>query len=152
MAWTLAANCLLYEGDPGPARLNVGTAAEPRMVSRYEACRDFYARSLVKELEAGLARIDAVRAEYEIALVRRPTRRDRSKELPAVRHCAVELAQRAATIVRNTGAADDATERRRLLAGLDHQLMVETLGAIPQIVEDSTERLIERLNDINDED
>jgi hypothetical protein len=132
--------------------VNVGTAAEPWVVARHESWRDYYARCLVKEPQADPARIDAVHAEHQAELARRPTRQDRRKELPAVRHCAVELAERAAAIVRDSGAAEDPTERKRLLAGLDHQLMVETLGFVPQVIEDSKERLIEGFNEIDDED
>jgi hypothetical protein len=45
--YSLAANCSLYEEDPQPARMNIGSAAEPMMVTAAEGWRDFYARHLL---------------------------------------------------------------------------------------------------------
>ena len=36
LAWSYAANCSLYEEDPGPAELNIGSSLEPHLVSRVE--------------------------------------------------------------------------------------------------------------------
>ena len=56
-AWVYAANCRLYENDPGPAELNIASRLEPMWVSRAEAFRDLYARLLLEELDADAARI-----------------------------------------------------------------------------------------------
>ena len=37
VAWSYAANCSLYEEDPGPPELNIGSSLEPHWVSRVEA-------------------------------------------------------------------------------------------------------------------
>jgi hypothetical protein len=69
LVWSLAANCRLYEDDPGPRQLNVGSATEPRYVPRSEALRDLYASQLVLGVDADTSRIDALadrcRAEIE---------------------------------------------------------------------------------------
>jgi hypothetical protein len=46
-AWLYASNCLLYENDPGPAQLNIGSVTEPAWVSRSDAWRDAYAHAMI---------------------------------------------------------------------------------------------------------
>jgi hypothetical protein len=41
-AWLNAANCLLYENDPGEARLNVATPLKPLLIPRSEAWQQSY--------------------------------------------------------------------------------------------------------------
>ena len=150
MAWSLAANCLLYEEDPGPAEVNVASDAEPRMVPRREAWRDYYARYLLNELDADLARVGAVADEYGAELIRLASDRDLQEGLPALRECALDLAERADRVVRTVGADVDDKARQRLLAGTDQWLTVQTLGGFfPGIDRDSARTLIERLDDID---
>jgi hypothetical protein len=59
LAWSNAANCRLYEDDPGPAPYRDGSAAEGRMISRADAWRDCYARSLLYDLDADPDRLTA---------------------------------------------------------------------------------------------
>jgi hypothetical protein len=55
--FSLAAKCVAYEADPGPERVNVGSAVEPRMVDRREALRHLYARSLLEHVDADAGRL-----------------------------------------------------------------------------------------------
>ncbi len=50
LIWSLACNCLLYEGDPGPVNINIGSETEPKMVSRSEGWRELYGRLLVERV------------------------------------------------------------------------------------------------------
>jgi hypothetical protein len=66
--WSLACNCLLYETDPGPDQLNVGTTVEPKMLPRRTAWRELYARLLVERLETDPSRLLAAMAQYRQGL------------------------------------------------------------------------------------
>ncbi|MFJ9371578.1 hypothetical protein ACIRRA_45340 [Nocardia sp. NPDC101769] len=55
--YSCTANCLLYEEDPGPAELNIGSELEPRMVPRSHAWRDYYAHHLITQISADIARL-----------------------------------------------------------------------------------------------
>lgn len=96
--WGSAANCRLFESDPGPAYYTEGAPAAPddqpdehpgdghasdvRIVSRAEAWRDVYARNLIHDLEADPDRLseaadlarallrDVSRPGYRLALAR----------------------------------------------------------------------------------
>jgi hypothetical protein len=52
----VASNCLLYEGDPSPAELNVGSADGPRMVPRSEAWQHGYALNVLVDCDVDHAR------------------------------------------------------------------------------------------------
>jgi hypothetical protein len=176
-AWVYAANCLLYESDPGPAQLNVGSRDEPKYVDRREVWRDYYAQAVLMELEADHGRLAAAAAQCHAELaasygVRRwatatrrrlsgPGRlRDRVVSaakmlLPVERErfreshrCALDLCERAGRLVEEAGALDDDTARRRLLAGTRHQQTVDTLGIIQGVTEQSAAQLIEDLRRI----
>jgi hypothetical protein len=149
-AWSLAANCLLFEEDPGPDQVNVGSDTEPQMQPRTEAWRDYYARYLLKELDGDLGRLAAIDDEYRGELRRRPSQREVREGLPELWHCVVDLVERAVTIVRTVGADTDDKARRRLVAGVDHWLTVNTLGGIaPEVQEISNATLIEELHRID---
>jgi hypothetical protein len=179
LVWSLAANCRLYEDDPGPRELNVGSATEPRYVPRSEALRDLYARQLVLGVEADPSRIDALadrcRAEIEathtvwhwIGIMRRrmngPGRLSnrlrsaleimdpREREaLREVHRCSADLCKRASILVKESESTDDDKARRRLLAGLDHQATADILGFIPGVEENSAQQLVERLKEIEE--
>lgn len=179
LAWSLAANCRLYEDDPGPGEVNVGSATEPRYVPRSEALRDLYARQLVLGVDADARRIETVAAacrtdiaatytlRHWLRLIRKRTdgpsplaHRLRSalelvnpgerEALRRVHQCSADLCKRAAAVVKESGATDDERSRRRLLAGLDHQATADILGFIPGVEEDSAQQLVERLNEIED--
>jgi hypothetical protein len=66
-AWSCAANLLLYDADPGPRQVNVGSGSEQRFVDRHEALVNVYARQVLVELEADLPRIEALQHACERA-------------------------------------------------------------------------------------
>lgn len=112
-AWLYAANCSLYEDDDRPAQLNIASHLEPHFVSRVEAFRDLYSRLLLEELGADAGRIAALARDID-----RAPRNNRTAAV--VWDIAAELCQRAAEIIDTTGAATDASARRRRLAGTQH--------------------------------
>ena len=71
-AWVYAANCRLYENDPGPAELNIASRIEPMWVSRAEAFRDLYARLLLEELDADAARIAVLAGQITAETKQKP--------------------------------------------------------------------------------
>jgi len=121
LAWSYAANCSLYEEDPGPAELNIGSSLEPHWVSRAEAFRDLYAHLLLEQLGADPARIAAL-----AYLIHRARQRNSSAE--AVWGIAADLCQRAGSIIDGAGAVHDDRARRRLLAGTKHLNRTVVLG------------------------
>lgn len=121
LAWSFAANCSLYEEDPGPAELNIGSAVESHMVSRVDAFRDLYARLLLEQLGGEPERIT------ELArLIHRTERQNLTAEV--VWSIAGDLCQRAIAIIDGAGAANDGGARRRLLAGTKHLNRTVVLG------------------------
>lgn len=110
LAWLHAANCVLYEQDPGPEQLNVGSHYKPSWVSRQDAFRDLYAHLLVEVLGADAVRIAAV--ESRIDHVGKVT-----SSAAEVWKIATDLCQRARTLVDSAGATEDDCARRRLIAG-----------------------------------
>jgi hypothetical protein len=57
-AWVHARNCLLYEADGGPD-VNAGTEHQPVMITHAEAIQVTYAKHLLLEFDADLARLQA---------------------------------------------------------------------------------------------
>jgi len=148
--FSLVANCSLYEEDPQPAQMNIGTATEPRMVASSEGWRDYYARYLIQDLDADLARITSVRdwARTELPQAR-PSRPDSNHFGQDEWAIAIELCDRAATMIREAGADQDPYARRRLLAGINSALMTQTLGMIPSVAQDVAADLIAELQQID---
>jgi len=152
-AFSCAANCLLYERDPGPAELNIGSEAEPHFVSRSDAGQDFYARYLLTQLDGDSDRLQntANRCRRRWARGRRRTR-DAEDMRPERWKRAVELCDLAVGIVDVAGAADDEQAWQRLLAGNGHMLTAIAFGSWgPQVVKDSADDLAQRLREIDDE-
>lgn len=140
-AWVLATNCSLYEEDPGPAVLNIASAAEPYFVSRVEAFGDLDSRLLLEELEADAARVAALAR----ALNKAPRI---SPEAAAVWNIAAELCRRVADIIDLAQAATDARARRRLLAGTIHLNRSVVLGQwIPAYQQELDNDLLAALGD-----
>ena len=163
-AWSCAANCLLYEDDPGPAQLNIGSATEPVWVSRAQAWQDAYAHCLLEALDADLARIQAAAEHYRAKLTvagtirhtvdvywaRRPDGLRQAlgawsprqlHEIHQVHRRALDLCERAARMVIDAGADADDIARQQLLAGTRHATTMLALGTvIPQLAHDSTDR------------
>jgi hypothetical protein len=172
--WSLAANCVLYESDPGPAMLNVGSVAEPRYLPRAQAWRDSYARFLLERLDADHSRVIAAhqtsrerlahartvqflrsvyrahREEGRLAALRSVTPAP-MRELRLIYRIAVELCARAEQIITEAGADRDDVSRRRLLAATRHGNTLTALGAIPGVAKDSTDRLVEELDGLDED-
>jgi hypothetical protein len=134
-----ARNCLLYENDPGPAELNVGTASEPRMLPRSEAWQHAYALYLLVDLDADHARLTAAASKCREEAAKPQQRRNLAwiaRELSR----AVDLCEQAARMVEDAGATEDDTARRRLLAGCRHETEMLSLGnALPSVAESAAE-------------
>jgi len=139
VAWSYAANCSLYEEDPGPPELNIGSSLEPHWVSRVEAFRDLYAHLLLEQLGTAPERIPAL-----AHLVHRAGKRNSSAG--AVWGIAADLCQRARAIIDGAGAVHDARARRRLLAGTRHQNRTVVLGSwLPEYQEEVDNDLLQEL-------
>ena len=139
-AWVYAANCSLYEDDDGPVQLNIASHLEQHFVSRVEAFRDLYSRLLLEELGAD-ARVAALARDID-----RAPRNNRTAAV--VWDIAAELCQRAAEIIDTTGAATDASARRRLLAGTQHLNRTVALGQwIPPYQQQLGTELLQALTD-----
>jgi hypothetical protein len=175
-AWWCAANCLLYEEDPGPAQLNVGSTTEPVWVDRSQAWQDAYTHCLLEAVDADLARTRAAAEYYRAKLTvagtirhtigvsraRRPGGLRQAlgawsprqlHEIRQVQQRALDLCEQAARIVIDAGADADDITRRRLLAGTRHATTMLALGTvIPQIAQDSTDRLTDELGALDDEE
>lgn len=139
-AWVSAINCSLYEEDPGPAQLNIGSRTEPLMVSRREAFRDFYAHVLLEDLGADRRRIAALADRIGRVKTRR---RPMAKEVWGI---ATDLCQRACSIIDEAGAANDERARRRVLAGATHLIGTVALGQwVPGCQEGLDNELLQEL-------
>lgn len=139
-AWVCATNCRLYEKDPGPDELNIGSGIEPLMVSRREAWRDFYTHVLLGDLDADRDRITAL-----IDKIRRIKKRD-----PAIEECwgiATDLCRRACSIIDEAKAGEDDRARRRVLAGAAHLVGSVAIGQyVPAYQAELDNDLLDELN------
>lgn len=144
LVWTFAANCSLYEEDPGPAELNIGSALEPHMVSRADAFRDLYAHLLLEQLGGEPERITQL-----ARLIHHTERQNVTAEV--VWSIAGDLCQRAIAIIDGAGAANDGSARRRLLAGTKHLNRTGLLGQwVPVYQAEIDNDLLEELAAGND--
>lgn len=140
-AWTCAINCRLYEQDPGPAELNIGSELEPHMISRGEAFRDFYARVLLQDVRGDPQRLLRLGRRIDVA-----SRRNRNPEISAMWSIAADLCQRALVIIDGAGAVDDKRARRRLLAGTKHLISTVAIGQwVPDCQRELDNDLLEEL-------
>lgn len=174
LAWSLAANCLLYEADLGPAVLNVASSAEPVWMDRAAAWQHRYARYLLEYLDADVNRLRAAHAAAvadladagapRFALATYRTRRrsgsprraaarvllpNHRRELIRIYGRAVDLCRLALDIATAADADHDPLGRRRLLAATRHQNTVTTLGVIPGVSEHSSAQLAEDLDELD---
>jgi hypothetical protein len=167
-AYWLAANCRLYEDDPGPAQVNIGSDHEPHLVSRTEAWRSVYAQFLLIELAADHTRARAAaehcRCDYRatatpafwISVARdrltagrggRARLTEAAKALSPremdllrlVHRVSVELCDRAVHLIEDAGAADDDTARRRLVAGARQTRTLLAFGGIEGTAREANE-------------
>ncbi|MEV1005014.1 hypothetical protein [Nonomuraea sp. NPDC050202] len=147
-AWIYAANCLLYENDPGPAVLNVGSFDEPRMVPRSQAWQHAYALNVLVDCDGDHARLLAA-AQH----CRDDANRESGLSAQRVRKLvrAADLCEQAARMVEQAGAVHDDKARRRLVAACKHETMVIALGVVPGVAEDSAQDLLDQLAEIDAE-
>jgi hypothetical protein len=142
-------NCLSRENDPGPAELNVGTVSEPRMVPRAEAWQHAYALDVLVELDADHARLTATASNCRQEAARKHPRKIRNWMRQDLSRAA-DLCEQAARMVEDAGAVGDDKARRRLLAGCQHESIMNSLGnAIPSIAESSAEDYQRTLREID---
>jgi hypothetical protein len=170
-AYWLAANCRLYEDDPGPAQVNIGSDHEPHLVTRTEACRSVYAQFLLIDLAADHTRAraaaDHCRREYRatatlafwISVVQarftaqhgvRAHLSEIAKALSPremyllrlVHQVSVELCDRAVHLIEDAGAATDDTARRRLVAGARQTRTLLAFGGIEGMAREAYEMYV----------
>jgi hypothetical protein len=147
-AWMLAANCLIYEADPGPETTQVGSINGPLTVSKQEAVQIIYARNVLTEMDADLARLRAAaEACHRVAAETAETR----PKYAAENARGADLCERAAQLVIEAGASSNGKARRRLLAVTEFESALDTLGAIPAVVDSAREELEEKLREIDAE-
>lgn len=120
-AWSLGANCLLYEADRGPEQLNVGTARHPMMVPRDQAWQQAYAMFALVSLDGDHARLKAA-ARQSLADI--PVKLHWARQLSR----AADLCEQAALMVEDAGAVHDDKARRRLVAICEHETTNIALG------------------------
>ncbi|MGV9836642.1 hypothetical protein ACWDUL_20975 [Nocardia niigatensis] len=150
MLWGLAANCTLYEEDPGPSHLNIASHVEPMPVPRKQAWRDFYARRLIAELGGNLARVRAV-AEQARAMTPAPEAAG-DAEVARTARCCVALSEAAVAILVEAGAETDEAAGARLVASARHMLTMASAGAFNEnVARDSGRRLAADLADLDPE-
>src|SRR4051812_11058672 len=131
LLWSYALNCLMYEEDPGPATLNIGSVQEPKIVPRSEALRGLYSRLYIEKVDADETRLAAALDRCRQGLAECP-----EGEVKPAWACAADLCEQALATVRAAGINDE-SERVRFLAGLKHANASDVLGSIPGVVEDS---------------
>jgi hypothetical protein len=146
-AWINARNCLLYEKDPGPDRLNVGTTQEPRMVPRAEAWQHGYALRVLVQCNGDHSRLAAAARQCQEKMTGKAHDAQRAREWSR----AADLCERAAHMVAEAGAVEDDKARRRLVAACQHETMIIAMGAIPEAVEQSRQALLETMREIDQE-
>ncbi|MFE3105293.1 hypothetical protein [Nocardia tengchongensis] len=148
-----AANCLLYEEDPGPAELNIGSELEPHMVPRSHAWRDFYAHHLITQLSADSDRLaqcsEWAHQQHDRDDLPADMTGPEREEAKQFWQCAIDIAARAIEIVVGAGAATDEKARQRLLASSQHLQTKTAFGALPDIVAQSAADLIGKLDEID---
>ena len=142
-AWVYARNCLLYENDPGPWELNVGTHDKPVMIPREQAWQDAYAMNVLVHCDGQYARLKAAAGKCRASISARP---HLARELAR----AADLCELAARMVEDAGAYGSDKARRRLVAVCQHETMMVALGnAIPGVAADSSDDLRRTLRDID---
>lgn len=120
-AWSAAMNCLLYEKDPGPEQLNVGTRDKPMMVPRDQAWQQSYATFVLTRFNGDHSRLKAAARQ---CLTDIPAEPQWARQLSR----AADLCEQAAQMVEDAGAVHDDKARQRLVAVCEHEAMRDTLG------------------------
>ncbi|HLQ53035.1 MAG TPA: hypothetical protein VK162_02055 [Streptosporangiaceae bacterium] len=147
-AFLCARNCLLYEADPGPALVNVGSSDEPRMIPRDQAWQHAYALHVVVACAGDHARLTAAARQCREDMSSKA--KPRSPHAKALARAA-DLCDQAARMAEDADAVHDDKARRRLVASCEHETMVIALGVIPGVAQDSAENLLETFRRIDEE-
>jgi len=135
-----AANCLLYENDPGEARLNVGTPLKPLLIPRSEAWQQSYSMRLLRECNGDKTRLLGARQE---CVKRQNESYGRGRE---VWSRAADLCDQAVRMIEGNGAVTDDKARRILIAVCEYENMKTSLGLLcshEDLARDLTEALRE---------
>ncbi|WP_197038648.1 hypothetical protein [Herbidospora cretacea] len=146
-AWIYARNCLLYENDPGPAELNVGTAQEPHYVPRSLAWQQGYAMNVLVDFDGDHARLLAAAGECQAEADRRAESPYQAQEWSR----AADLCTLAAAMVEGAGGHHDDKARQRMVASCRHETTMMALGSIAAVAESSAQELVEQLAAIDSE-
>lgn len=120
-AWSLGTNCLLYEEDRGPEKLNVGSRRYPLMVSRSQTWQHAYALYAIVSFDGDHARLKAA-ARQSLGDI--PAKPHFARQLSR----AVDICEQAARMVEDAGAVHDDKARRRLVAICEHETTNVFLG------------------------
>ncbi len=154
--YSCAANCLLYEEDPGPAELNIGSQLEPRMVPRSHAWRDYYAHHLITQVSADIALLrlcsEWAHRQHDRDDLPDDMTASQREEAKQFWRCAIDIADMALEIVEGAGAATDENARQRLIASSEHLQMSVAFAALPTVVARSAADLVDELDRIDQRD
>ena len=144
-AWVAATNCLLYENDTGPRKLNVGSRDKPVLVPREQAWRDAYAMHVLVHCDGEHTRLKAAAGKCRANISAKPhLARDLAR--------AADLCELAARMVKDAGAISNDKARRRLVAVCQHETTMIALGnVIPEVAATSAKDLHRTLRNIDRE-
>jgi hypothetical protein len=134
-AYICARNCLLYESDPGPERLNVGTELHPLYIPRSEAWQESYAMHVVRDCDGDHGRLLAARQECD----------DHGTNDRAWSR-AVDLCDQAIRMVEGANAVNDDRARKILLAVCQYENYLTSFGSFTDpalLAREMTDRLRE---------
>lgn len=140
-----ARNCLLYENDPGPELLNVGTRLKPLEIPRSEAWQLSYSMHVLRDLDGDHARLIAARQ----VCVERQNQASTEDQDETARGWsrAVDLCDQALRMIEGAGAVADDKARRILIAVCGYEGMLTVLGSIGGVAESSARDLTETLRE-----
>ena len=128
-----ARNCLLYENDPGPDKLQVGYLSMPLLLPRSEAWQLTYAMGLLEDCRGDIDRLAAARVGCTSLCVRCPYRDGRWGRVELSR--AIDLCDQALRMIEGARAADGERGARLLQALCDHETTMTALGLIAEVAE-----------------
>jgi hypothetical protein len=141
----LGANCLIRENDPGPERLNVGSADRPAWVERRRAVRATFTQQVLVDLGGDVQRLRGAAGRCRQAA-------HGDDRLGAREHSrAADLCESAVRLLTDVGADEDGWQRRRLVAQCEHDLTVALLGFGPGLQDAAHEKLSAQLAAIDAE-
>jgi hypothetical protein len=139
-----AQNCLLYENDPGPELLNVGTQLKPLRIPRSEAWQETYAMRMLIKCDGDHDRLTAARhasAAHQHAAHQDVSRRAWSR--------AVDLCDQALRVIEGAEGVNNDRARRILIAVCEYETKMISFGLLEGFAEDSTRDLAETLREVD---